>query len=145
MLMAGMLENSPSEEKRARRTKAQKEFPTMFPQPCSNAHVSDSRPKRRLHRPSVAVVTALMLCATLSGAQQIPALDGLNFGPYIAGQNPNTNPAPQITVAQIRGRLQIVAPYTTWIRTFGSTNGLEAIPAVARSFGLKVAAGAWIG
>jgi exo-beta-1,3-glucanase (GH17 family) len=75
----------------------------------------------------------------------VPAgyLFGLNFSPYVDGQDPNEQP--QISAAQIQARLEIVAPHTTWIRTFGSSNGLEQTPAIARSLGLKVAAGAWIG
>ncbi len=41
-------------------------------------------------------------------------------------------------------RMQIIRPYTRWIRSFGNTNGLEGIPSVARQLGLKVAANAWI-
>jgi exo-beta-1,3-glucanase (GH17 family) len=37
-----------------------------------------------------------------------------------------------------------VAPYTIWVRSFGSTNGLENISSIARQFWLKVAASAWI-
>jgi exo-beta-1,3-glucanase (GH17 family) len=41
--------------------------------------------------------------------------------------------------------MQIVAPYTQWIRTFGTTDGLEKAGLVARSLGLKAAIGAWLG
>jgi hypothetical protein len=69
-------------------------------------------------------------------------LYGLNFSPYLSGQDPNLNS--QITLAQITARMQICAPYTRWIRSFSSTNGQESIPGVARQMGLKVAANAWI-
>ena len=67
---------------------------------------------------------------------------GLNTSLYIEGQDPNTG----VTIGddQIRDRLSIIAPYTTWIRTYGSTHGLEDIPRIARELGLKVAAGAWL-
>ena len=76
---------------------------------------------------------------------QAPAfkLYGSDFSPYVDGQDPNFGP--QITTTQIRQRLQIIAPYTQWVRSFSSTHGLENIPVVAKSFGLKVAAGAWLG
>ena len=70
-------------------------------------------------------------------------LYGLNFSPYLDGQSPNSNS--QISAAQIRARLTVIAPYITWVRTFGSTDGLEQVPSIAREFGLKVAAQAWIG
>ena len=49
---------------------------------------------------------------------------GLNFGPYVlAGQDPNTGVT--IPVNQLNYLVKTAAPYTTWIRTFGTTNGLE--------------------
>jgi exo-beta-1,3-glucanase (GH17 family) len=68
---------------------------------------------------------------------------GQNFSPYVDGQDPNFGS--QITEQQLRDRMQIVAPYTQWIRTFGTTDGLEKAGLVARSLGLKVAIGAWLG
>lgn len=67
---------------------------------------------------------------------------GLNFSPYIDGQDPNINP--QVSADQVLSRMQIVAPFTQWVRSFSSTTGLENIPPTARSLGLNVAAGAWI-
>lgn len=69
-------------------------------------------------------------------------LYGIDFSPYENGQNPNINP--YVSADQITARLQIIAPYTQWIRSFSMTTGLENIPPIARSFGLRVAAGAWI-
>ena len=107
------------------------------------------------HRSRSLSVFSLVMCAILAGAMapfvggviqaQSPApyvLYGLDFSPYIAGQNPNFNP--QVSAAQIQARMQIVAAHTRWIRSFSMTNGLENVPSIARSFGLKVAAGAWI-
>ncbi len=67
---------------------------------------------------------------------------GLDFSPYEAGQDPNVNP--QVAASQIQSRLEIIAPYTTWVRSFSVTTGLENIPPIAKALGLKVAAGAWI-
>src|SRR5207244_3860048 len=39
---------------------------------------------------------------------------------------------------------QIIRPYTRWIRTFGSTSGIEKSGRVAHAMGLKAALGAWI-
>lgn len=68
---------------------------------------------------------------------------GMNFSPYNHGQDPNINP--RIQEDQIRGSLRLIKAYTRRIRIFGSTDGLERIPAIARAMGFKVAAGAWIG
>jgi glucan 1,3-beta-glucosidase len=65
---------------------------------------------------------------------------GVGFGPYVGSQRP-----PQtVTRAQIQQRLGIVAPTTQWVRSFGAGTGLQAIPAVAKGMGLKVAMGTWI-
>ncbi len=65
---------------------------------------------------------------------------GLDFGPYIDGQAP---PDP-ISRQQIVERMSIIAPYTEWVRSYGATNGLDEIPSVARSMGLRVAMGVHI-
>lgn len=70
-------------------------------------------------------------------------LHGLNFSPYMDGQDPNTGSL--ISEEQIRKRLQDVAPFTEWIRTFGMTNGLQDIGRIAHEMNLKVAAGAYLG
>lgn len=46
---------------------------------------------------------------------------------------------------QVMERLTIIAPYTTWIRTYGTENGLENIAPAAHNIGLKTAIGAWLG
>ena len=69
---------------------------------------------------------------------------GLNFGPYVlAGQDPNTGVT--IPVNQLNYLVKTAALYTTWIRTFGTTNGLERAGQAAHASGLKAALGAFIG
>ena len=68
-------------------------------------------------------------------------LYGLCFRPYAEGQDTDD----RLTVAQIRRRIDIVAPYTRWVRTFACTGGHELIPAEAHAKGLKTMVGAWIG
>jgi len=70
------------------------------------------------------------------------SLTGLNFSPYVDGQDPNRGS--QVSEEQLRQRMRLIAPHTQWIRTFGSTNGLERSGAVAHSLGLKAAIGAWL-
>ena len=66
---------------------------------------------------------------------------GLCFSPYLEGQAPGD----AIGEAQIRERLQIIQPYTRWIRTFSCTDGHEHTPRIAHELGLKTLVGAWIG
>ncbi len=68
-------------------------------------------------------------------------LHGLNFSPYI---NEDPNIGATVTTQRIRERLSIVSEDMDWIRSFGSTNGLENIAPIAREFGLKTAIGAWL-
>src|SRR5665213_2098467 len=68
---------------------------------------------------------------------------GIDFSPFEAGQDPNSGTG--ISAGQILSRMQMIAPYTRWVRSYGITNGLENTPAIARQFGLQVAANAWIG
>ncbi|MFY7963374.1 MAG: MFS transporter [Chitinophagaceae bacterium] len=67
-------------------------------------------------------------------------LHGMCFSPYQEGQNIGD----QLTEEQISHRINIIAPYTQWIRTFSCTEGNELIPKIAKQNNLKVLAGAWI-
>jgi exo-beta-1,3-glucanase (GH17 family) len=68
-------------------------------------------------------------------------MHGLCFSPYMEGQNPGD----QISEEQIRRRMEIIKPYTSWIRSFSCTEGNEAIPRIAKEFGIKTMVGAWLG
>ena len=67
-------------------------------------------------------------------------IHGLCFSSYVEGQEPGSI----ISEEQIRKRLEIIKPFTSWIRTFSCTDGHELIPQLAREYGLKVMAGAWL-
>ena len=67
---------------------------------------------------------------------------GFNFSPYENGQSPHAGAV--IPLSQLRARMEIIAPYTEWVRGFGSTNGLENTCQVAREYGLKCLGGAWL-
>ena len=67
-------------------------------------------------------------------------MHGLCFSPYEEGQNPGD----QLTEAQIHRRIQIILPYTKWIRSFSCTEGNELIAKVAKEYGLKTLVGAWL-
>lgn len=68
-------------------------------------------------------------------------MHGLCFSPYENGQKPGS----QLTETQIRRRCEIIAPFTSWIRSFSCTDGNELIPKIAREYGLKTLVGAWLG
>ncbi|MCH7812864.1 MAG: hypothetical protein IID40_02465 [Planctomycetes bacterium] len=69
---------------------------------------------------------------------------GLNFSPFVSeGQDPNQGA--QVSASQIAELIEIIAPHTQWIRTYGSQNGLEEVGRIAKVHGLKTAIGAWIG
>ena len=63
------------------------------------------------------------------------------FSPYLEGQNIGD----QLSEGQIIKRMDIIAPYTQWVRSFSCTNGNDLIPKVAHERRLKTMVGAWIG
>jgi len=67
-------------------------------------------------------------------------IHGLCFSLYEEGQKPGD----VISEAQIRRRLNIIAPYTSWVRSFSTTEGNELIPIIAKEYGLKTLVGAWV-
>jgi glucan 1,3-beta-glucosidase len=66
---------------------------------------------------------------------------GLCFSPYLEGQAPGA----QVSAAQIRARLEVIRPYTGWVRSFSCTDGHEQTPRIAHELGLKTLVGAWLG
>ena len=68
-------------------------------------------------------------------------MHGLCFSPYLEGQEPGD----QLSEEQIRRRIEIIAPYTKWIRSFSTTEGNELIPKIAKEYGVKTLVGAWLG
>ena len=68
-------------------------------------------------------------------------MHGLCFSSYTEGQEPGS----QISEEQIKRRMEIIKPYTKWVRSFSSTDGNEMIPRIAHEHGLKALAGAWLG
>jgi len=90
------------------------------------------------------VLLTALFAASLIAQNPTYQLHGINFSPFIDGQNPDHGST--VTESQVTQRLGFVAPYTQWIRTFGATGGLEHIPAVAKSkFQKSTAVGAWLG
>lgn len=68
-------------------------------------------------------------------------MHGLCFSPYMENQEPGE----QISEEQIRRRMEIIKPYTKWIRSFSCTEGNELIPKIAKEYDIKTLVGAWLG
>jgi exo-beta-1,3-glucanase (GH17 family) len=68
-------------------------------------------------------------------------IHGLSFSPYLDGQSPGV----EISQQQIRARLDIIKPYTHWIRTFSCTEGNQHTPRIAHENGLKTMVGVGLG
>lgn len=67
-------------------------------------------------------------------------MHGLCFSPYTDEQDIDDT----LSEEQIKRRVDIVKPYTNWLRSFSCTGGNEHIPKIAKQNGLKTMAGAWI-
>lgn len=68
-------------------------------------------------------------------------IHGFCFSLYEDGQKPGDI----ISNDQIRRRMQMLKPYTNWVRSFSCIEGNENIPRIAREYGLKTLVGAWLG
>jgi RHS repeat-associated protein len=78
---------------------------------------------------------------TVRAAADVEPVHGVCFGPYIGeGETAGDD----LAEMQLRERLETVDSYTEWIRTYGSGDGLERLPYIARDLGLKTAMGTWI-
>ncbi len=67
-------------------------------------------------------------------------IHGMCFSSYTDEQEPGS----LVSEEQIKERIEIIKPYTKWVRTFSCTDGNELIPAIAKANGLKVMVGAWL-
>ncbi|QMS86004.1 glycosyl hydrolase [Candidatus Xianfuyuplasma coldseepsis] len=67
---------------------------------------------------------------------------GISFSPYLEGQDPSEKSV--ITEQQIADRLEVIRPYTNWVRTFSCTLGNQEVPRIAKEKSLKTLVGAWI-
>ena len=67
---------------------------------------------------------------------------GLTSPPTLPGRTRISAPASM--PRNSRHAWNLIQPYTRWIRTFGSTRGLDVAGAIAHSLGLKAALGAYL-
>lgn len=72
----------------------------------------------------------------------INKISGISFSPYMEGQDPNDEV--HISEQQIADRLEVIRPYTHWIRTFSTTHGNQEVPRIAHEKQLKTMVGVWI-
>ena len=68
-------------------------------------------------------------------------MHGLCFSMYEDGQGPGN----KITELQVDRRIQVIKPYTKWVRSFSCIEGNEFIPRMAHKHGIKTLVGAWLG
>lgn len=68
-------------------------------------------------------------------------MHGICFSMYEDGQKPGDI----ITELQVERRIEILKPYTKWVRSFSCIEGNEHIPIIAKKHGLKTMVGAWLG
>lgn len=68
-------------------------------------------------------------------------MHGICFSPYEGIQEPGD----PISEAQVRRKLELLVPYTQWIRVFSCTQGNEIIPKLAKEYGFRTLVGAWLG
>ena len=68
-------------------------------------------------------------------------MHGICFSLYQDGQKPGDI----ITSEQVQRRIQILKPYTKWIRSFSCIEGNEHIPRIAHQNGIQTLVGAWLG
>ncbi len=68
-------------------------------------------------------------------------IHGISYSPYIDGQSPGTDISPE----QILQRMEIIKPYTKWVRSFSCKEGHEETPRIAHENGLKTMVGIGLG
>lgn len=68
-------------------------------------------------------------------------MHGICFSMYEDGQGPGD----VITEEQVERRINILKPYSKWVRSFSCIEGNENIPRIAHKNGMKTLVGAWLG
>lgn len=68
-------------------------------------------------------------------------IHGISYSPYMDGQEPGMD----IPAEQIKQRMEIIQPYTNWVRSFSCIEGHEETPRIAHEMGLKTMVGIGLG
>ncbi|EAZ95804.1 putative glycosyl hydrolase [Flavobacteria bacterium BAL38] len=85
--------------------------------------------------------TSPEIISSLFSQELKTGMHGLCFSLYEDGQKPGDI----ISEEQVRRRMEIIAPFTKWVRSFSCTEGNEFIPKIAKEYGIKTLVGAWLG
>ena len=81
---------------------------------------------------------------TSNGASSPPGLQCVSYSPFRYPDINPFNPDSSVTPAQIETDLRILQAYTACVRTYGLSQGLDAVPAVAAKLGMRVKLGVWL-
>ena len=103
---------------------------------------------------TVAAVVALVACLNaglwvlLQRHQAVPDVDGplasISYTPYSYSRSEHPEDGAPPTAAQIQAELKLLAPYTRSVRTYSATGGVELVPGIAATLGLKTWVGIWL-
>ena len=118
-----------TDTKTGKASAGQRPAPSAPPESAWAVHEADARP----HQPAVPVPLELKALADEFRQVLEGGVHGLCFSPYLEGQAPGS----LVGEAQILRRLEIIQPYTNWIRTFSCTDGHQHTPRLAQGLGMK--------
>ena len=94
-------------------------------------------------RSFVATILAILSGGATAAKPKNIRAHGLAYGPFVNGDDPNNGD--QVPLDVLSNQLELLRPYTNWVRTYGARYGLEKVGRAGHSLGRKVAVGAWIG
>ena len=146
LLAMWIMRNYDLDEKRAMEVNAELERRRSRAQ-ASSSQGSGARPWLAEHglllpgaEPSALAGKSSDELRALHAEQLERGLYGLSFTAYAEGQRAGD----QLLASNVSRRIDLIAPHTSWVRSFSCTEGHEAIPRLARTKGLKTMVGAWI-
>ncbi len=82
--------------------------------------------------------------ATATGATTPHLLPCVSYSPFRHPDINPFNPVSRVTPAQIEADLRVLQAYTGCVRTYGLSQGLDAVPAIAAKLGMRVRLGVWL-
>ena len=95
--------------------------------------------------PGVAPSTGATVGSSTVAAEARSRLPCLSYAPFRRPGHTPFDADLRVSPAQIEEDLRLLATVTGCVRTYGVSQGLEAVPMIARRVGLRVLLGAWIG
>jgi len=137
------------DEKRAKEIRAELDKRNAQPQPTGSSYYQEGK-LELLTQQTLAFDPSVNLDFARKSEEEIQAIfaeslnsqiHGMCFSPYLEGQTIGDT----LSESQIRQRMDVIKPYTQWVRSFSCTQGNELIPKIAHSYRLKTLVGAWIG